>query len=259
MELGLATKVALVGGASRGIGLAIGKRLADEGAHVALVARDAEALEKAKQQIADATGSGRLVTVAADLTLENEVERAVATAEAALGPLEIVIANAGSGSAQAGYKIGAEEWKRVLDTNLLTATLLAGHVLPRLCARRTGSLTVIGSIAGLEAIGAPVPYAAAKAALHMAVKAYARQAGPQGVRVNAVAPGNILFPGGNWEAKLTARREHFEAIIQREVALGRFGTPDEIADIVAFLASERARFVTGAIWVADGGQTRGLS
>jgi 3-oxoacyl-[acyl-carrier protein] reductase len=90
----------------------------------------------------------------------------------------------------------------------------------------------------------------------MAVKLYAQQVGPKGVRVNMVAPGNILFPGGSWEKKLAERREFFEAYVQREVPLGRFGTPEEIAGIVVFLASEQAGFVTGAIWTADGGQTR---
>ena len=112
------------------------------------------------------------------------------------------------------------------------------------------------SIAGCEALSAPLPYSAAKAALINVTKNLSRMVGSHGIRVNAVAPGNVLFPGGSWEKKLTENREFFEEYIRREVPLQRFGRAEEVADAVVYLASERASFMTGACVVLDGGQTR---
>jgi len=138
----------------------------------------------------------------------------------------------------------------------LGSMALASTVLPHLIARGAGSLTFTSSIVGCEAINAPITYSATKAAVQGAMKSLSRLVGPQGVRVNAVAPGNVLFPGGSWERKLAERREFFEQYIQSEVPLQRFGRPEEIANAVVFLASERASFITGACLVVDGGQTR---
>jgi 3-oxoacyl-[acyl-carrier protein] reductase len=119
-----------------------------------------------------------------------------------------------------------------------------------------GSIVLIGSIAGLESLGAPIPYGTAKAALEHYGKDLARRVGRYGVRVNTVAPGNILCPGGAWERKLDADAAGVNAMIAAEVPLGRFGAPEEIGAAVAFLASDRAAFLTGSCLVADGGQTR---
>lgn len=260
MNLGLADKVAFVSGASRGIGFAIAAAFAAEGAKVAIVARNEAALAAAAERLTAAAGKGRVLAVAADMGNEDDIARVLDRVEDELGPIHAAVANAGSGAARGGIELTRADWQAALDANLFPATLLAGCVLPRLAARHEGSLTVLSSIAGIEAIRAPIPYAAAKAALDMAVKAYAQQVGAAGVRVNAVAPGNVFFPGGSWAQKFEdpQKKSVFTDYIEREVPLRRFATPREIADVVVFLASARAGFVTGSIVVADGGQLRSL-
>jgi 3-oxoacyl-[acyl-carrier protein] reductase len=119
--------------------------------------------------------------------------------------------------------------------------------------RGSGSVVAVGSIAGLESVPAPITYSAAKAALTAAAQALSRQVA--GVRVNVVAPGNVLFPGGGWERRQSDDPAGVRAYVEAEVPLGRFATPNEIADVVVFVASERASFLTGACLVVDGGQS----
>jgi 3-oxoacyl-[acyl-carrier protein] reductase len=253
MDLALRGQTALVSGASRGIGLGIAQAFAAEGVRMALAARGAEAFGKAAASLGAADTP---VTIAADMTDETEIRRAFARAEDALGGLDIVVANVGSGASVAGHEVTRAEWERVMTLNFFGAASLASVAAQHLGARGKGSLIFVSSIAGLEAVGAPAPYAAAKAALQGLVKSYARTLGPIGVRVNAVAPGNIWFDGGVWDGRLKADRAGVEAMLAREVPLRRLGAPREVADVVAFLASDRASFITGATIVVDGGQTR---
>lgn len=257
MKLGLDGKAVFISGASRGIGFAIARGFLAEGAAIAITGRDTAALEAARTALATDFPKAGIAAIAADMSDEAAIVRALDQAEKSLGAIHAAVANAGTGKSVPGHALSRADWSASLDANLMTGVLLASAVLPRLAAaHRAGSLTFVSSIAGLEAIGAPVPYAAAKAALQAAVSSYARQVGGDGVRVNAVAPGNVLFPGGTWEKKLAEKPGFFEAVIAAEVPLKRFATPAEIADMVVFLASERAAFVTGATMVVDGGQTR---
>jgi 3-oxoacyl-[acyl-carrier protein] reductase len=130
-------------------------------------------------------------------------------------------------------------------------------VIPHLLVNPTGgSILYISSIVAVEATPAPLPYSAAKAALNNYAKNLARQLGPQRIRVNTIAPGNIYFPGGSWERHLANRKEAVESMLQTEVPLQRFGTPEEIASLAAYLCSPQAGFATGSCFVMDGGQTR---
>ncbi len=256
MDLGLEDKVAFVAGSSRGIGLAIAVAFLREGARVILTGRSAEPLAKAVALLAEEFDPQRVLSIQGDMTKPAEIQRALDEAEAVFSGLDAVVANVGSGTARGGWGLCLEDWQSILNINLLGGMALASAALPYLIARGGGSLTFISSIAGCEAINAPVTYSAAKAAVQSAMKSLSRLVGPQSVRVNAVAPGNVLFPGGTWERKLAERREFFEQYIQSEVPLQRFGRPEEIANAVVFLASERASFITGACLVVDGGQTR---
>jgi 3-oxoacyl-[acyl-carrier protein] reductase len=253
MDLELADLNVLVSGASRGIGFAIAEAFAAEGARLALVARGAEALLRAS----NAVGSQHTpLTIVADMTAEDQIRASIETVEGKFGQLDIVVANIGSGASMAGYEVGRDEWERAMTLNFFGAATLASIVAPRLAKQGKGSLIFVSSIAGLETVGAPAPYAAAKAALQSLVKSYARLLGPNQVRVNAVAPGNVLFPGGVWDRKLQQDRPGVEEMLMREVPLQRFAEPKEIAEVVAFIASPRSSFVTGATIVVDGGQTR---
>lgn len=258
MDLGLTGRHVFVAGSSRGIGRAIARAFLAEGGRVTIAARSAAGVAAARAELSADADAERVHAVVADLTVPADVDRAVTVAEQALGPLDVVVANVGSGAARMGIELTAEDWAASLNTNLLGGMALATRVLPGMTARRSGNVIFVSSIAGMEAIAAPVPYAAAKAALNMAAKSLARQVGEASVRVNVIAPGNVLFPGGSWERRRAERGAEVDRYIEAEVALKRFASVEEIADVVVFLASDRASFVTGSLVVVDGGQTRTL-
>jgi 3-oxoacyl-[acyl-carrier protein] reductase len=249
MNLELDGKRALVSGASRGIGLAIARALHAEGCHVAMMARGRDGLEKVAKEF-----GGRAAIRAGDASDPEAARALVADIAAQGGPLDILVCNAGSGASVPPGSETDAEWRRVLDVNLFSALNMIAAARPNM--RRGGAIVCISSIAGLAALGAPVAYSAAKAALNAAVKGLARPLAGEGLRINAVAPGNILFPGGTWDLELAKNRAGVEAMLARDVALGRLGTPAEIAALTVFLASSRASFITGTVQVVDGGQLR---
>lgn len=251
MNLGLEGKVALIGGGSRGIGLAIARALAAEGCRVILSARGSTELNAAVAAI----GRGA-VGLVADLTDATACEGLIAAVEVQFGRLDVVVANAGSGVSVAPGLETPDEWRRVIELNLFTATNLIGAARPLLARDGGGSIVCVSSICGREALGAPVTYSAAKSALDAAVNGLSRPLAAQGVRINGVAPGNILFPGGTWDRKSAENPAAVAAMLASEVPQGVLGRPEDVADAVTFLASDRAAFITGAVLVVDGGQTR---
>jgi 3-oxoacyl-[acyl-carrier protein] reductase len=257
VNLGLGERVVFVAGASRGIGRAIAKEFALEGARVAIGSRGEGDLVHAADDLR-ACSAVELLPICGDLTRAEDIDRSKRVIEARWGVPDVLVANVGSGKGPTGWDPSESDWDMSLDVNFRGTVRLVRAFLPEMVSRRSGVVILIGSIAGLEATMAPMPYAAAKSALAIYTKSLARRIGVNGIRVNMVAPGNILFTGGRWEQRQKEDPAGVARMLTAEVSLARFGRPEEIGSVVAFLASDRASFVTGACVVADGGQTRGM-
>jgi 3-oxoacyl-[acyl-carrier protein] reductase len=258
VDLHLEDKVVLVAGSSRGIGLATARAFLAEGSRTVITGRDGAALSRAQADLESEFGRERLTAYEGDLCDPETITAMLVSVHDRWGTLDCVVANVGSGRGPIGWAPEESDWQRLIETNLSGAYRLIQQVLPAMTKARRGSIVLIASIAGLESTSAPLPYGAAKAALVSYAKNLARQMGPFEVRVNSVAPGNILFPGGSWERHLAERREEVLRQIDADVPLRRFGRPEEIADLIVFLSSDRAAFITGSCVVADGGQTRSM-
>ncbi|WP_443640325.1 SDR family NAD(P)-dependent oxidoreductase [Candidatus Njordibacter sp. Uisw_039] len=248
MNLDLSGKVALVTGSSRGIGRAIAETLHDEGCRVALNGRNAKDLATVTAAL-----PGSLVVVG-DVTRAEVARRVVAEVVSKFGSLDILVCNVGSGRSVLPGNESPEEWQRVFALNLWSTTNTVEAARESLVASK-GSIVCVSSICGLEVVpSAPVTYSAAKAALHAYVRGIARPLGKMGVRINAVAPGNILFESSVWSRKLNEDKESVQAMLLRDVAMGSLGAPRDIANLVAYFSSPRASFATGSVWALDGGQ-----
>jgi len=254
MDLELTGRRALITGATRGIGRAIAERLAAEGCALAICARDEDELARAGEQL-----RGRGVTVhaaAVDVTDAPALERFVAEAGDALGGLDLLVANAGGAAGEARVEdTDADAWRVTLDLNVVHAAVAARAATPLMRTAGGGAMVFIASVSGLR----PQPraqYAAAKAAeIHLAAS-LGRELGPDGIRVNAVSPGSILFPGGGWDQRRSSDPETFEAWVRAEFPLGRLGTVEEVADVTCFLLSPRASWISGTNVVVDGAQNQ---
>jgi 3-oxoacyl-[acyl-carrier protein] reductase len=248
MQLDLAGKTALVTGSSKGIGLAIARILQTEGCRVALNGRNATSLTLATTHLAGSIG------VLGDVTQPAAAKQIVDEVLSAFGSLDILICNVGSGSSVPPGNETAEEWQRIFALNFWSTTNCVEAARCALAASK-GVIVCISSICGLEVIpNAPVTYSVAKAALNAFIRGIARPLGKQGVRINAIAPGNILFDGSIWAHKLEQDALAVQDMLMNNVALGVLGAPDDVASLAAYLASPRSIFASGSVWTLDGGQ-----
>lgn len=240
--------MALVTGATRGIGLAIAQALAREGARVSIVARTEADVKRLAQSIG---GFG----VAADVMTDEGCERVVAETESQLGPVDLLINNFGARAGNTWSDTGPQEFEEAFAGNVGVSVRFTQRVLPGMLQRGWGRVVVISSVWGREWGGAPA-YNAAKAAENSMVKSLAREVAGKGVTVNAVAPGSIMWEGGGWYRRRQADPEGIAEFVRQEMPMGRFGSVEEVANVVAFVCSQQASLLTGACLNVDGGQSR---
>jgi 3-oxoacyl-[acyl-carrier protein] reductase len=245
----LKNKVALVTGSSRGIGEAIAKLFAQEGARVAIHGRDTEALAAVRQEIEQA--GGQVMVVTGDVTKFTDIEAMRHAIEEAFGPIEVLVANAGGSFTRPGpfEEISEEDWHASVDGNLTATFLTLKSVLPGMKARKSGNIVTISSAAGRRPHPqSPIPYAAAKAAVQLMTQDVAAQVGPFNIRVNCIAPETILTER-NLERIPTAQQGN----LADHHPLKKLGTPEDVARAALYLASDDAGWITGIILDVAGG------
>ncbi|HVS01462.1 MAG TPA: SDR family NAD(P)-dependent oxidoreductase [Thermoanaerobaculia bacterium] len=256
MDLGLAGRVALVTGGSGGIGRAIALALADEGCRIAFCGRTAETLADTAAALA---GRGvEALPLRVDVTDADSGERLVAPTLERFGRLDVLVNNVGGNRRKPFVETSDEDWAAILELNFGAHVRISRRAIPAL-RRQGGAVLFVASIFGREAGGPGLTiYNATKSALISLAKVLALELAADGIRVNSVAPGSIRFPGSSWDRRCLADPQGMAEFVRQNIPLGRFGTAEEVADVVAFLASDRASLITGACVNVDGGQSRSL-
>lgn len=250
MDLKLSSKVAFISGSTSGLGLEIAQVLHDEGCFVILNGRTEHSIE-----VAMASFDGRVAGIVGDVTCSKTCEKIAKQISDRFLNLDVLVCNVGNGASVPPGHENEEEWHRLFAINFFSAVNLLSAT-KGLMQNRGASIVCISSICGVEVLGAPITYSCAKSALNHFVRGMARPLAKVGIRINAVAPGNLLFEGSIWEKKLASNADEVNEMLEREVSLSRFGLPEEIAKSVAFLCSSVSSFSTGQIYVIDGGQLR---
>ena len=257
MDLQLTDRIALVTGSSRGLGLASARALLDEGCRVAICARGAERLEAAAETLRRERGGDRVLALQADLSTVDGVAAVVGRTAENFGGLDVLVNNVGRAGGGGIVETEDAAWNAALDETLFPAIRASRLAVPHLRARGGGAIIMIASIWGRES-GGRMTYNAVKAAEISLAKSMARELAPDNIRVNSVAPGSISFPGGSWHRRQQEDPEGMAAFVREQLPFGRFGRAEEVGAVVAFLASPRASWVSGACVTVDGCQSRSL-
>jgi 3-oxoacyl-[acyl-carrier protein] reductase len=256
MDLDLRDKVAIVTGSSRGLGLASAKALAAEGCRLTLCARTESTLQAAALDVSkSAGGEARVLAIAADVSREDDVRTVIDRTVSAFGGIDILINNVGMAQGVNLLDTSDAEWQEAIDQTLLPTIRASRLAVPHMQRRGGGSIVIMASIFGRES-GGRITYNMVKAAEISLAKTMAQQLASSNIRVNSVAPGSILFEGGSWWKRQQENPAAIADYVKRELPFGRFGTPEEVGSVVAFLASTRASWISGASIVVDGCQSR---
>jgi len=255
VDLGLKGKVAVVTGASRGIGRSIALGLAAEGCRLGICARGAERLEQTADEVR-ACGA-EVLALPVDATDTSALEQFVGAVGERYGRIDVLVNNVGGGGKDTFQETTDDDWAAAFDLTLWPAIRASRLVVPWMERQGGGAIVMISSIFGREWGGRPA-YNVVKAAENALSKSMARQLAPKGIRVNAVAPGSIIFPGGSWQRRVDENPERLAEFVKNELPLGRFGYPEEVANVVTFLVSDAASLMLGACVNVDGGQSRSL-
>jgi len=256
MDLQLADKIAIVTGSSRGLGLASARSLIAEGCRVCLCARGAEQLAAAAVEVeAVARRPNLIMAVQADVSTPEGIALVVERAVERFGGVDILVNNVGRAAGTDLLDTTDAEWQAAFDETLFPAIRASRLAVPHMKRRGGGAIVMIASIWGRES-GGRMTYNAVKAAEISLAKSLAQQLAPLNIRVNSVAPGSILFPGGSWHKRQQADPQGIAEFIKRDLPFGRMGRADEVGTVVAFLASPRASWVSGASITVDGCQSR---
>lgn len=261
MDLELRDKAALVTGSSRGLGFASAVALAREGCRVCICARGAERLAAAsaalEQEVREAGGPDRVLAVQADLTEPGGPAAVVDRAADTFGRLDVLVNNVGRAGGGGLLEATDDDWQAAFDATLYPAVRASRAAVPHMRRTGGGAIVMIASIWGRES-GGRMTYNAVKAAEISLAKALAQQLAADDIRVNSVAPGSISFPGGSWHRRQQEDPAGMAEFVRRNLPFGRFGRAAEVGDVVAFLASPRASWISGASVTVDGCQSRSL-
>src|SRR5574340_1133555 len=252
MDLGLSGKVAIVTGASRGVGKAIAQALAEEGCRLVIIARGRKTLEETADALHQS--GAEVLAIPADVMIAEDIQRIVTFTMERFARIDILVHCAGGAKGQNIFDTSDDDWQEALDVNILALTRMMRLVAPIMSQQGGGRIITVSSIFGREA-GGRTAYNSLKAALISLTKSLARQFAPNNILVNSVAPGSLLFPGSSWDRRRQADPENIEAFVKTDLPLGRFGKPEEVAAMVAFLASSKASLITGACIPIDGAQS----
>jgi len=257
MDLELKEKTAIVTGGSRGIGKGIALGLAAEGCNLVICARNTETLHQAADEIR-ARGVG-VLPIALDITQAGQANRLVHEAASKFGRIDVLVNNVGGNRRGDFEQTTNQDWQDIIELNLMAHVRISREVIAPMRQQGGGVILFIASIFGRESGGRTLSiYNTTKSALISLAKTMAVELAPHNIRINSVAPGSIRFPGGSWDKRCQQDPEGMAEFVKREIPLGRFGTVEEVANVVVFLASPRASLVTGACVNVDGCQSRSL-
>ncbi|MCC6455559.1 MAG: SDR family oxidoreductase [Caldilineaceae bacterium] len=251
MELGLAGKVALITGGSRGIGLRTARLFADEGCNVAICGRELEPLKAAAEELRQK--GVRVAAIQADVTVASEAEQVIAQCVAELGGIDILVNNVGGATGGTLLEATDEDWQRTFELNVFQIVRMTRLAVPYLRQRGGGAIVNVASISGWQPqLVGTAQYGASKAAAIFMTERLALELVHDNIRVNIVSPGSIIWEDGSWDRFRQKNPQSFDAYVRDGFPMGRLGKPEEVADVIVYLSSSRAHWINGRHIPVDG-------